>query len=246
MLRSLARSILDFCLPRECPACRTGYEGENSICPACDDELKQLVVAPRCGRCATPAVMPSAPCAHCGGGGLRPFRRVVCLGVLNDPLKQLIHRAKYTGRWDIAERLGYQLAQQVDSRTLLATADAIVPVPLHFHRQRQRGFNQAEVIARAISPRRRMVKRAAERLRATETQTQLHSRAQRLENLKDAFVLTDPAAVAGMNVIVVDDVLTSGATLVSLARTLQSAKPASLTAMVLAVADPKGRAFEVI
>ena len=245
MLRSLARSIFDFCLPRECPACRTGYEGENSICPACEAELKQLVVAPRCGaaRCRRHA---QRLLRHCGGDGLRPFRKVVCLGVLNDPLKSLIHRAKYTGRWDIAERLGHQLAEQVDSRTLLATADVMVPVPLHFHRQRQRGFNQAEVIARAIGPRRRIVKRAAERLRETETQTQMHSRAERLENLKDAFVLTDPAAIAGMNVIVVDDVLTTGATLVSLARTLQSAKPASLSAMVLAVADPKGRAFEVI
>ena len=186
------------------------------------------------------------------GKGLPPFERIVCLGVLKDALKAGVHRAKYERRWPLAERLADRLLARTDVRSLLADIDVIVPVPLHSQRQRQRGYNQAEVIARRIClarhPHQRNLrcKRAAVRISNTESQTHLPSRAQRMENLSDAFVLAAPAAIAGKNIVLVDDVLTTGATLVSLARTLQSAKPASVSAIVLAVADPKGRQFEVI
>lgn len=87
---------------------------------------------------------------------------------------------------------------------------------------------------------------AAKRVRPTATQTHLPSRAQRIENLRDAFQLTNYGAIEDKQVVLVDDVLTTGATLVSLARTLKKASPRSISALVLAVADPKGRAFEVI
>jgi predicted amidophosphoribosyltransferase len=223
-----------------------------------------------------PVTIPGAPCAQCLGNGLSPFEKVVCLGVLKDPLKSVIHRMKYEHRWPLAERLADRIVQRSDLQAVLENAEVLVAVPLHRRRQRERGYNQAEVIARRlcrifnsagrkardlpeldddlpIDPQpsgsgyqRLRIARVAARVRPTETQTHLHSRAQRTENLRGAFVLMEPSKIEGKHVVLVDDVMTTGATLVTLARTLKPAKPASLSAIVLAVADPKGRAFEVI
>jgi ComF family protein len=244
MLRELASTIFDFALPRECPACRVVHEESAEFCLTCEDELQRLIAAPRCGRCAMPLTMPNSPCPHCTGDGLSPFHRVVALGVLDGPLRKIIHRAKYEHRWPLAEMLGDELRRQHDCRALLAAADLIVPVPLHINRQRERGYNQAEAIARRFG--RRRVRQVAIRHRKTETQTHIHSRAQRTENLRGAFGLIDPDAIVGKNVLLVDDVMTTGATLVSLGRVIKAAKPAGMSAIVVAVADPKGRAFEVI
>ena len=186
---------------------------------------------------------------------------------------------KYEHRWALAERLADRLFFRPDVQAILKQVEVLVPVPLHRQRQRERGYNQAEVIARRLckvfnSPGRKAgdrmagdndspidprpfgpgcqrsskltVIRAARRIRPTETQTHLHSRAQRTENLRDAFELINPVAIEGKHIVLIDDVLTTGATLTSLARALKPAKPACLSAFVLAVADPKGRAFEVI
>ena len=257
MLRALTQSIFDLFLPKECPACRTGHELDDIFCDDCQEQFDRLTSAARCQKCAMPATIPGAPCAHCENVGLRPYKKIASLGVLKEPLKSLIHRIKYENRWSLAENLADRIGSRADVQALFANADVIMPVPLHPRRHRQRGYNQAEVIARRVGNIRKVFDSSGSetdmrivfptvRVRATETQTHLHSRAQRMENLKDAFVLVDPDAIRAKNVLVVDDVLTTGATLVSLARTLRPAKPASLSAIVLAVADPKGRAFELI
>jgi ComF family protein len=246
MLSAISRSILDFCLPRECPACRIGHESHGVFCTDCEDEIQKLNDAPRCDRCAMPITLVDAPCAHCLGNGLPPFKQIVCLGVLKDALKASVHRAKYEHRWPLAERLADRLVLRNDVRLLLSNSDVIVPVPLHFKRQYQRGYNQAEVIAHRVCQGKLKVKCAAVRALNTESQTHLPSRAKRMTNLSEAFVLIDPEAIEGKNIVLVDDVLTTGSTMVSLARTMQTAKPASLSAIVLAVADPKGRHFEMI
>jgi predicted amidophosphoribosyltransferase len=232
-----------------------------------------------------PLTLPDAPCAQCLDSGLPPFDRIASLGVLEGPLKSAVHRAKYEHRWPLAERLADRLLERPDVKLILEEAEVLVPVPLHRKRQRERGYNQAEVIARRLcskfnvfhSPARKggdrsanhaaslldprpsglgyqrfvtsnrlTVARAAIRVRPTETQTHLHTRAGRIENLKGAFVMENADAIADKQIVLIDDVLTTGATLVSLARVLKPAKPASICAIVLAVADPKGRAFEMI
>lgn len=200
-----------------------------------------------CPQCAMPIGGPGGACPYCDGDGLRNFERVVALGTFRDPLRHLIYAAKYHGRWPVAERLADRLLEQERVRNILTVAECLVPVPLHRLRQVGRGFNQAEVVARRLAKRSgKSLARPAVRLRNTETQTHLHSRAQREENLKDAFGLVRGWPIRNRHVVIVDDVMTTGATLQAFARALAPAEPASLSAIVVAVADPLGQDFQVI
>ena len=194
-----------------------------------------------------PLAETGAPCPHCQGEGLPPFERVIRLAVYRDPLKHLVHQIKYHRRWPLAEFLADRLLEQESVKGLLTFTHCLAPVPLHRLRQIGRGYNQAEVIAGRLAKRCdvKLVSPAV-RLRHTETQTHLHSRAQRLENLRDAFGLIRPRSIRDKHVVIIDDVMTTGATLLSLAHVLRKAEPASLSAIVVALADPHGKDFQTI
>lgn len=194
-----------------------------------------------------PLAEQGAPCPHCLGKGLYPFDKIVRLGTFRDPLKHLIHRMKYHRHWPLAEHLADRFLEMEQAKGLLSETDRLLPVPLHRWRQVGRGYNQAQVIAARLSKRCRIkMIHPVVRLRNTETQTHLHSRAKREENLRGAFGLVNAKVVTGKHLIVVDDVMTTGATLQAVGRVLKQARPASLCAIVLAVADPRGRDFQVI
>jgi ComF family protein len=189
-----------------------------------------------------------SPCPYCEGGGVAHYDRIVRLGTFHDPLRVLIHHVKYHNRWSLAEFLADCLMEQERVKAILHEGGVLLPVPLHPLRQIARGFNQAEVMARRLcaKDKRLRIVNPVLRLRHTETQTHLHSASQRAENLRDAFGLIRPFSVRGQHVIVIDDVRTTGATMHALARALRPAKLASLSAIVVAVADPKGKDFEAI
>jgi ComF family protein len=243
------KKVLDFCYPTICASCGA-IEPESktpNLCATCDEALLNLSLAPACARCAKPLAYDNAPCPYCEGRGFRPIQRIVALGVFNDPLKDLIHHAKYHRAWQLAEAMADRLLATGRGKSVLAETDVIVPVPLHIWRHIARGYNQAEVIANQLGRRTKgPVKKPAVRMRPTVTQTHLHSRAKRMANLRGAFALVEPQHIAGKHVTLVDDVMTTGATLRSVARTLMDAGPASIDAIVLAVADPRGRGFEQV
>lgn len=248
-LKTLLRDVADFCYPGRCETCDSDCAGGEPLCSQCAAQLRGLEVAPACGRCAKPLVNPEDPCPYCLGKGVRPFDRILRLGVYRDPIRQMVHRMKYHRRWTLAEYLADRLREQAHVRRVLEGADCLVPVPLHRLRQMSRGYNQADVLAAALAKRLKpypRIVRPVVRLRNTEMQTHLHSRAQREANLRDAFALVRPQVVHGRHVVVIDDVMTTGATLRAFARAIRPARPASLSAIVVAIADPKGSDFQKV
>jgi ComF family protein len=247
-VRALCTGLANFCYPGRCAVCDASYEGVSPLCTDCNDALRKVAEEPSCGFCAMPLPTHGSPCPYCESRGVPHYERIVRLGSFHDPLKHLIHHIKYHSRWPLAEFLADRLMEQERVKAILHEGGVLLPVPLHPLRQIARGFNQADVIARRLRSHDKNLRivNPVLRLRNTETQTHLHSQAQRAENLRDAFGLVRPSDVRGQHVIVIDDVRTSGATMHALARALRPAKPASLCAIVLAVADPKGKGFEAV
>ncbi len=158
------------------------------------------------------------------------FARAVAFGSYDDRLRDLIHLLKFGGVRPAARILGRMLAQ---SFTLLepefAASDApvaVIPVPLHKSKLRQRGFNQSELIARAalklnsFHGRLQLAPRVLKRQRSTVSQIGL-THHQRRENLRGAFTVIDPEQIAGRDVLLIDDVLTTGTTASECARVLR-------------------------
>jgi ComF family protein len=246
-VKAWIKAAIDFAIPNSCTACKESSESAEPLCDTCFARLAALRDAPSCPRCAAPLVYANAPCAHCVNRGIRPFDRIVAIGLFDEPIRSMIHDIKYHQCWPMAEYLADLLIETERAKSLLTETNLIIPIPLHPLRQLTRGYNQAQLIATRVHHRCQVDQvNALARVLNTETQTHMTSATRRVKNLKDAFALRSPSAVRGKHVVLIDDVMTVGATLGSAARTLRPAKPASISAMVLAVADPRGRKFESV
>jgi ComF family protein len=170
---------------------------------------------------------------------LRGFDAAYCFGSYDGKLRELIHLYKYGRIQTLARPLADFLvrALPLDERF-----DAVTPVPLHWRKQWQRGFNQAELLARAIARRRGIpVVRALGRARYTQTQAGL-SNTERRKNVAAAFRCRRAArTLAGRRVLLIDDVLTTGSTAAACARMLKQAGAASVVVATVARVD---RRFE--
>ena len=231
--RTLLRSFFAVLFPSECRLCNTSLLNISRL-PVCDECLALIhplraSVCVLCGERLAPAqlLMGDGQCVHCRQ--LPPaFARAVSFGEYEGELRGLIHLLKYESVTPAAPVLGGMLATAI--LELLSACESslpiIVPVPLHRGKRRERGFNQAELIARAavqqLPQPLEIATRVLVRHRRTESQVGL-TREQRVENLRGAFRVVDRAKVAGRNVIVVDDVMTTGATLSECARVLKRA-----------------------
>ena len=233
--------VLDALLPQTCLVCENPHDDPPPLCEACQLKLDELTQAERCGRCGMPVPDPEQPCGWCRGAGVRPFEQIVRLTTYDEPVTTIVRQLKFGGRWQAGAMLARRLRAQPEAMALLEQADIVVPVPLHVRRHWWRGYNQAEVIARALA--RSKCRRALVRIKATDAQSLQDSRRSRSQNLRDAFVMPNPKLVRDLHVLLVDDVMTTGATLRSAARALRLGRPRRLSAIVLAVADPHGRSF---
>jgi ComF family protein len=153
-------------------------------------------------------------------------------------LRRAVHRLKYGHKTCLGELLGRLLADLVRDDATLCRAEVVVPVPLHETRRRTRGFNQAEVLARGLAGAsgRPLFCHTLLKIRRTPPQTGL-SRPLRRENLRGAFAVGDPGLLRGRHVLLVDDVLTTGATATECSRELLSAGAKSVAVVTVVAAD---------
>ena len=162
-----------------------------------------------------------------------PYLKAAAYGSYEGGLRELIHLLKYDGVRPAASVLGRMLAEATAILEPLFTEScvAVVPVPLHLRKRRQRGFNQTEMIARAalklMAGNRFELQPVLQRTRETQSQIGL-SRHQRRENLRGAFAVTAPEAIRGCEVLLVDDVFTTGTTASECARVLRRAGAAKV------------------
>jgi ComF family protein len=191
-----------------------------------------------CTSCHTPFVNPFpldeyGVCAACREG-LRGFDHASSFGFYEGPLRSLIHLFKYSGMKPLARPLAVLLERAIPVDQQF---DAVVPVPLHWRKRWERGFNQAELLARRIAKHRGvLLVDALKRKRSTAVQATLAS-AGRRRNVAGAFEIRSKAAVAGKRILLIDDVMTTGATAGACASVLKRAGAKSVSLVTLARVD---------
>jgi len=227
------RRSLDVALPRLCPSCRD-LVTDNGLCPACWSKVA-FIAAPYCPRLGIPFAYDPGPGILSMQAIADPpaFGRARAAVRYDDVARALVHAFKYGDRLDLAPLLGGWMARAGEE--LLDGADALVPVPLHWRRLWTRRFNQSAALAAAISRDSgvAVAHGALRRVKATQQQVGL-SRSERASNVQGAFRVAANAQVAGRRLVLIDDVLTSGATADACARVLLRAGASQVDVLVLA------------
>ncbi|MCR4419455.1 MAG: ComF family protein [Clostridia bacterium] len=235
--RELVAGLWELLYPfaNRCPFCRQRRRGETGICPDCLAEVRAWK-----GR--------YQPCHRCGrllhGPGLcrdcrpdpPPFRWARAAGVYEGHLRQALQQLKYYRRRRLAAPLGRLLLLALEEAPPPIDFDLVVPVPLSPRRLAERSFNQSALLARELA-RARSLPLAEPLVRTRETPPQVGlSRANRMVNLAGAFAVPDPQAVAGASILLVDDTLTTGATVRECSRVLLAAGARTVCVVTVATA----------
>jgi ComF family protein len=232
----LFRGIASLLYPPSCTICLASVDVGEYLCAECEAKVARIV-APFCAKCSEPfdgAITTTFACANCAHRRLYfeaavsayRARGIVRHVILNFKYGKQIHLRHLVARWLVAAF--------DDARLRERRFDVIVPVPLHPARERERGFNQAELLAEWLSDHLSVPLRPAlQRIHYTTTQTAF-DRSERMQNLRGAFRLRKKADVRKLRVLLIDDVLTTGSTLSECARVLKEAGAASIYAATAA------------
>ena len=231
MMRHLIEGLAA-ALPGQCAVCHAWPA--QPLCEACVARFAQP--QPRCRRCAIPVAAGINQCGRCLGA---PPPLDACHAAVSYefPWSALIANYKFNGQAGWARGFGTVMLSAPWVEPALEEADVVVPMPLSGQRLAERGFNQALLLARAMAPAKTDA-RLLLRVRHTAAQTAL-DRNERLGNVKGAFAI-DPlraSQLRGKHVAVIDDVMTSGASLYTAADVLRQAGAARVTALILARTD---------
>ena len=220
----MLKALLDILFPPRCHFCKAFIPDAGAIhlCAGCL-EACALIRSPLCKICGIPFLAAGDGDHLCGGCITEPprFTAARAAALFDGPVRELIHRLKYNGRVQLCRPLGLLAGQHLGPFAATASADLVIPVPLHVKRLRQRGFNQAVLLGEipAREWRLPLSRRNLRRIRWTEPQIKLTA-AERVANVRGAFAVSEPALLKGKRIILVDDVYTTGSTVAECARVL--------------------------
>jgi ComF family protein len=240
----LLNAATNLVFPDDCRVCGESLQEFSRIpvCSKCLAEPAPLIAEYFCVACRMPFVnrFPLDESGRCGlcRLGLQGFDAVYSYGSYEGALRELVHLFKYSGMRPLARTFGRFLGQALPRET---TFDVIVPMPLHWFKQWQRGFNQSELLAREIGKKWNVpVRNVVRRKKATRPQAGL-TNAKRRANVSGAFQvcrhMRSRKPLDGMRVLLVDDVVTTGATASACARVLKRAGAAQVALLALARTD---------
>jgi len=233
------RRILDFLLPTSCAFCNDPV-GDSTIpffCSPCWADFTPILgpVCPRCGRpFDSPEALAHSPDHTCLACRRDPplFDQALAVGYFEGSLREAVHQFKYRPCRSLGKPLGEWMAKNVRPLTKI---DLVMPVPLHGRRLKERGFNQALLLAHRMSETHRIPYSCDNLYRARPTRPQVElTGAERIRNVAGAFALRRPAEVENRSVVLIDDVFTTGATMNECASVLKQAGAAQVTAFTLA------------
>jgi ComF family protein len=236
-LRDLARGLLHLAYPGVCLLCtKPTAIGGGDFCPDCRDALV-IDPDPTCPRCAStlgPNLAPGSDCAKCRGTPFA-FDRVVRLGSYDGLRRDAVLRMKHGCHEALADAVGELWAADALAPLQALGAGAVVPIPLHWRRRWTRGYNQAAALGQALASGLQIpfVNRGLRRVRATPFQTHVAASA-RPDNVRGAFQARADTRLRAKTVLLVDDVLTTGATASAAARALRNAGAARVVVAVMA------------
>jgi len=207
------RDLAEFAFPQRCPGCGDQAQAERLLCEECWHRIPRLSFE-LCVRCLAAGREPVGCSRHAGYGAWAAW-------IYDERAAATVHALKYQGRTILAPALGEVIAAALPPGL---RPDLVLEVPLHSARRRERGYNQAAVLANAVANRvgAPRLEGALVRVRATREQARLGTH-ERRANLAGAFRVRDPDALAGRSLVIVDDVVTSGCTLEACLEPLRAA-----------------------
>ena len=231
----LLDSFLDFFFPARCFVCRKEIFPTQNICKTCSSQIK-YISSPICIQCGIPfgsKIGRNHLCGDCSTSELY-FSKARAVGYYEGVLQEAIHQFKYNKKTFLAKHLGALMANYDLDSFDFKSYDSMIPVPLHFKRLRERGFNQALSLARYIGKRydTPVDFKSLRRIRWEAPQINL-GKIERARNVKGAFVLYYKSRFKDKDILIIDDVYTSGATVNECAKVLKKAGVASVDVFTL-------------
>jgi len=236
LLHSAGSALIDLLYPPHCAICLCETVAGEHLCAACRKQAP-VIAAPFCDTCSQPfsgQIDGAFTCPNCRERRFH-FTCAAARYQSRGVVRELVHRFKYNGKVHLRGVLIDWLAETLDDpRLQTPPCDRIVPVPLHATRQRERGFNQALILAEGLARRSGLsLSNCLKRTRYTTTQT-LFQREERMENLRGAFQMRQSNEVRNLHLLLIDDVLTTGSTVDECARVLMDAGAASVRVATVA------------
>lgn len=236
-MKSFLPGLADAVFPPRCMACGAVLsEKGRPFCIPCFSQIK-FIRSPLCDYCGRPFPEGEEKDHLCGDClvSAPAFLAARALGQYERALMDVIHRFKYGGKVSLGERLGTMMAEYAYPSFLISDYSLVMPVPLHPRRLRQRGFNQALILAREISRRFSLDLDFSSLRRSVFTAPQVGlGRDMRELNIKGAFSVAAPARIKGAKILLVDDVYTTGSTVHECARLLMKNKAERVAVLTLA------------